>query len=102
MKTSDWAKQAAVLSHDDLISAFLLLFTSFMSYGSVNVDANSFFLSPLSMRRTFMFKGKQQKASEELFTVSVEKKKFLFFLVDKLNTLTISWPFLTYSVTITL
>ena len=49
-----------------------------------------------------MFKGKQQKASEELFTVSVEKKKFLFFLVDKLNTLTISWPFLTYSVTITL
>ena len=79
MKTSDCAKQAAVLSHDGLISAFLLLFTSFMSYGSVNVDANSFFLSPLSMRRTFMFKGKQQKASEELFTVSVEKKKVSFF-----------------------
>jgi len=46
-----------------------------MSYGSVNVDANSFFLSPFSMRRTIMFKGKQEKASEELFTVSVEKKK---------------------------
>ena len=53
-----------------------------------------------------MFKGKQEKASEELFTVSVAKKvidNFLsFFVVDKLNTLTISCPFLTYSVTITL
>lgn len=79
MKTSDCAKQAAVISHDGLISAFLLLFTSFMSYGSVNVDANSFFLSSFSMRQTVMFKGKQEKAREELFTVSVEKKVIIFY-----------------------
>ena len=54
------------------------------------------------MRRTVMFKGIQEKASEELFTVSVEKKVIIFyhFFVDKLNTLTISWLFLTYPVTL--
>lgn len=57
-----------------------------MSYGSVNVDAsygsvnvNSFFLSSFSMRQTVMFKGKQEKAREELFTVSVEKKVIIFY-----------------------
>lgn len=63
-----------------LINAFLLLFTSFMSYGSVNVDTNGFFLSPFSMRQTIMFKGKLEKASEELFTVSVAKKVIDDFL----------------------
>ena len=31
------------------------------------------------MRRTVMFKGIQEKASEELFTVSVEKKVIIFY-----------------------
>ena len=31
------------------------------------------------MRRTIMFKGKQEKASEELFTVSVAKKVIIFY-----------------------
>ena len=32
------------------------------------------------MRQTVMFKGKQEKAREELFTVSVEKKVIIFYL----------------------